>query len=186
MWEHARSNPILLGWLGTLALIALAVVIVPLARVVAATGLAFIATLTGDQRFRIAAQRALPVTLRIALGVAVGSAAVVPAAATPVSQHYAISLDRAPLPGHAAVDASRPAPAMAQAPLVQHTVAASDPYVVKPGDCLWNIAEATHPDATNADLTRLWKQLWQDNKAVIGDDPSIIHPGQTLDLEVLA
>jgi nucleoid-associated protein YgaU len=60
---------------------------------------------------------------------------------------------------------------------VEHVV------VVRPGDSLWAITDRhSLPDATAAQLTRGWHGLYARNRAVIGDDPSLIHPGQRLTL----
>lgn len=54
---------------------------------------------------------------------------------------------------------------------------------VRPGDSLWAIARsALGPDATDADVAAEWPRIHGANRAVIGDDPDLIHPGQRLDL----
>lgn len=55
-------------------------------------------------------------------------------------------------------------------------------YIVRVGDTLWDIAKDHVPDARDANLTEAWKAIWRANRAVIGDDPGLIHPGQHLDL----
>ncbi|MFE9095653.1 peptidoglycan DD-metalloendopeptidase family protein [Streptomyces sp. NPDC007264] len=52
-------------------------------------------------------------------------------------------------------------------------------YTVKPGDCLSAIAADQH-------VAGGWKKLYQDNRTVIGSDPSLIHPGQKLALGAAA
>ncbi len=49
-------------------------------------------------------------------------------------------------------------------------------YVVKKGDCLWNITKMY--GKTGSD----WKELYAipENKVVIGNNPNLIYPGQTL------
>ncbi|MER7490268.1 LysM peptidoglycan-binding domain-containing M23 family metallopeptidase [Streptomyces sp. NPDC126497] len=49
-------------------------------------------------------------------------------------------------------------------------------YTVKAGDYLAKIAEAQHVDGG-------WKQLYADNREVIGDEPSLIHPGLKLSVD---
>ncbi|GAA2248412.1 M23 family metallopeptidase [Streptomyces atrovirens] len=49
-------------------------------------------------------------------------------------------------------------------------------YIVKAGDYLAKIAETEHVDGG-------WKQLYTDNREVIGDDPSLIHPGLKLSVD---
>lgn len=53
---------------------------------------------------------------------------------------------------------------------------------VKAGDTLWAIAAGHLPTgATNAEIAAAWP-LWYDaNRAVVGDDPNQIEPGQVLD-----
>jgi nucleoid-associated protein YgaU len=49
-------------------------------------------------------------------------------------------------------------------------------YVVKSGDCLWNIAKDQMHDATK------WSDLFKANQDVIGSNPRLIMPGQQLTL----
>lgn len=57
----------------------------------------------------------------------------------------------------------------------------ADPVIVKPGDCLWDIAAAhLGPGATDAAIARAWPRWYAANRAVIGPDPNLIHPGQRL------
>lgn len=54
--------------------------------------------------------------------------------------------------------------------------------VVRPGDCLWSLA-ASAPDVDaddDAQVARRVRWMWEHNRAVIGDDPDLIHPGQHL------
>ncbi|HEY3483681.1 MAG TPA: transglycosylase family protein [Streptomyces sp.] len=53
--------------------------------------------------------------------------------------------------------------------------AAGHPYVVVPGDTLSDIAADHH-------VTGGWPRLYADNRAVVGDDPDLILPGQRLSL----
>ena len=63
----------------------------------------------------------------------------------------------------------------------------TDDWVVRPGDDLWSIAEATlarawgHPPA-EADLARYWWRLVQTNRADLPDpaDPSLLFPGDRI------
>ena len=53
--------------------------------------------------------------------------------------------------------------------------------VVRPGDSLWAIAALRLPhEASDAAITDGWQDLYARNRAVVGDDPSLIHPGQRL------
>jgi nucleoid-associated protein YgaU len=61
------------------------------------------------------------------------------------------------------------------------SVAVARVHVVQPGDTLWDIADADlggRPDA--AAVTRHWHRIHALNRAVIGADPDLIHPGQLL------
>ncbi len=49
-------------------------------------------------------------------------------------------------------------------------------YTVKAGDYLAKIAEAEQVDGG-------WKKLYADNRQVVGDDPSLIHPGLKLSVD---
>ena len=52
---------------------------------------------------------------------------------------------------------------------------------VRPGDSLWLIAaHRLGPDASDADVAADWPRWYAANRAVIGDDPSLIEPGQVL------
>ena len=52
-------------------------------------------------------------------------------------------------------------------------------HVVRPGESLWSIAEAT---SAAGDPDRRWRAIWSANRDVIGDDPDLILPGQQLRL----
>lgn len=52
-------------------------------------------------------------------------------------------------------------------------------HVVRPGESLWSIAEAT---SAAADPAQRWRAIWSANRDVIGDDPDLILPGQRLRL----
>lgn len=59
-------------------------------------------------------------------------------------------------------------------------------YTVQPGDSLWAIAcrqlRASGAGASSVDIDRYWRHIYEANRAVIGDDPDLIFPGQILDL----
>ena len=78
---------------------------------------------------------------------------------------------------------SRPAAAAADPPArVQRPVQ----YVVVAGDCLWDIAaRLIGPSASNAAIDRGWRAIHSANRAAIGDDPGLIHPGLVLTIPVL-
>ncbi|WP_062213017.1 LysM peptidoglycan-binding domain-containing protein [Demequina oxidasica] len=54
---------------------------------------------------------------------------------------------------------------------------------VRRGDSLWLICEGLLPDsASEADIAHAWPLLYRANKRAIGDNPSLIYAGQTLDV----
>jgi len=58
-------------------------------------------------------------------------------------------------------------------------------YVVEPGDSLWRIAAFVlgsdgDGDPSNADIARFWPAIYAANRALIGDNPNQIFPGQRL------
>lgn len=75
-------------------------------------------------------------------------------------------------PGLAAWSADRPA-ASAGVP--------GREVVVRAGDTLWDLAaRALGPDAEPAQVDRAWRRWYAANRAVIGPDPDLLHPGQRL------
>jgi hypothetical protein len=56
----------------------------------------------------------------------------------------------------------------------------SSPVRVRAGDSLWRIVVRRHPAAADAEVARLVTALYRVNRAVIGDDPDLIRPGQVL------
>ncbi len=100
------------------------------------------------------------------------------------------SRDAAPDPGAAApsVGAARGPEAGTREPAVPETAPAvtATTYAVVPGDCLWSIAaRALGPGASNAAIDAGWRQIYSANRAVVGDDPGLIHPGLSLTLPPL-
>jgi LysM repeat protein len=64
---------------------------------------------------------------------------------------------------------------------------AAPTYVVQPGDCLWSIAArrlGPDPDPTAIDAG--WRAIYLVNRATVGDDPGLIHPGLVLRLPPVA
>ena len=53
--------------------------------------------------------------------------------------------------------------------------------VVRRGDSLWSLA-ARHlgHDASDAEIAQAWPAWFETNRAVIGDDPDLLRPGQVL------
>jgi nucleoid-associated protein YgaU len=55
--------------------------------------------------------------------------------------------------------------------------------VVRSGDSLWSLAAARLPGtARPAEVERAWRAVYAANRAEIGPDPGLIHPGQRLHL----
>ncbi len=80
-----------------------------------------------------------------------------------------------PLLGATQAGAAQPAQS---APAAQTAPQAAQPaksltYTVTKGDTLYHIAD-------KYDVSGGWKQLYKDNRAVVGDDPRLIHPGLKL------
>jgi nucleoid-associated protein YgaU len=57
---------------------------------------------------------------------------------------------------------------------VERPAGGSSSYVVKSGDSLSKIARRVYGDA------KQWTRIYDANRALIGDDPDLIHPGQNL------
>ena len=60
----------------------------------------------------------------------------------------------------------------------QDTQATRKTYTVVSGDCLWNITKKFTGNGAR------WQELYSLNKAVIGNNPNLIYPGQILTLPV--
>lgn len=56
-------------------------------------------------------------------------------------------------------------------------------YIVKPGDCLWDIAHRElGANAHLADVEDRWHQWWQTNRQAIGTNPHLLRPGTELSI----
>ncbi|WP_181033554.1 LysM peptidoglycan-binding domain-containing protein [Arthrobacter sp. SX1312] len=61
------------------------------------------------------------------------------------------------------------------------TVVGGEEIVVAPGDSLWSIVAARlGPLATASDIAEAWPLWYATNRAVVGDDPSLLLPGTVL------
>lgn len=59
----------------------------------------------------------------------------------------------------------------------------SKTFVVKSGDCLWDIAHyELGADATLYQIDRRWRQWWEHNHQLLGTDPHTIQPGTVLEV----
>jgi hypothetical protein len=89
----------------------------------------------------------------------------------------------APHPHHQAPAQQRPrAPKVGLVSAAPRDAIDRDPAVtVRAGDSLWSIAAARlGPDATAAAIATQWPRWYAENRSVIGDDPTLILPGQQL------
>jgi nucleoid-associated protein YgaU len=59
-------------------------------------------------------------------------------------------------------------------------------YTVKSGDSLWSIAQerVVGTNASVDEIDQAWRAIWKANKSVIGNNPSLIRPGQEIKLNV--
>jgi resuscitation-promoting factor RpfA len=59
---------------------------------------------------------------------------------------------------------------------------AGRPYVIRPGDTLWDVAAAHLPRdrRSRGRIDRYWRRIYAANRGVLGDDPHLIHPGTRL------
>ncbi|MCD1145737.1 hypothetical protein LQU92_10900 [Kocuria sp. LUK] len=75
----------------------------------------------------------------------------------------------------------RPAPGPAAGDLAARTV--DGRVTVRRGDSLWSLAAAAlGPGATDAEIARAWPRWHALNRAVLGDDPDRLLPGQQLEV----
>ncbi len=111
----------------------------------------------------------------LACGAAVVAGTALPAHAS--SGDGAEVLVGLPLPERAAAPDTSGRPA---APVASIAATTADSYVVRTGDSLWSIARA-HP-APAGDVETRWRAIWRHNRGVVGGDPDLIHPGQSLRL----
>lgn len=65
----------------------------------------------------------------------------------------------------------------------QIMVSTHSTHTVAKGDSLWAIARSLlSPDASGQHISSLWREIYDVNRSLIGDDPNLIHPGQVLQL----
>jgi len=121
-----------------------------------------------------------PHLLRRLLAAALGAAALGgvagPSLAAPASAPVSapVSAPEVSLTWPGSPTATGPAPAP-EPPPSPHEV------VVRRGDTLWGLAARSLPGSAGpADVAAAWPRWYRANRAVIGDDPDLLHPGQLL------
>ena len=129
---------------------------------------------------RTVSRALLPERMRAAAALALGMSLVMagPAAAAPPSPpgppDWPTAATGSPGPPDWPADPADDAAAPAET--VEH--------LVRPGDCLWRIAEDRLDDSgttpTDAEVARAVAAWWAANADVIGPDPDLVHPGQVL------
>jgi hypothetical protein len=106
-----------------------------------------------------------------------------PAAPTP-RPAPAVTATRPPPP--AEPPRARPAPVTAPPPVVRHSpvAPAAGAVVVRPGDTLWSLAEASLRGAgtapTDRQVAQAWPRWWAANREAVGGDPDLLLPGTVL------
>lgn len=132
-------------------------------------------------------RRTAPATLRRAVALALGVGVVLGGAGT-----ASAAGPESPAPSSAATSAaldwprapnSAPDKAVVPAPGLDWPGSHARPgeVVVAQGDTLWGLAAARLPGgATDATVAEAWPTWWAANRAVIGDDPNLLLPGQHL------
>jgi nucleoid-associated protein YgaU len=79
--------------------------------------------------------------------------------------------------------ASAPVTVGASSPSSASGTTATTSYRVRPGDSLWSVARRTMTGPkTAANVATAWRQIYADNRAVIGSDPGVLHVGVVLKL----
>lgn len=134
-----------------------------------------------------------PLVRRIAAGAVVAGLTIAPVAAAAPSAPDDLgwqagsgesSAPRAE-PAQPAPDVDKPAPAPGETAEDRAAGPSGSPteHVVGPGDSLWSItATALGPGATDEQIVRAWPLVYETNAERIGADPSLIHPGDALEL----
>ena len=200
------EDPTGLAWQAAIVFVFAILVVLPAIRIVLAAGLYGVALLRHDDAMRHSARRMLPGFAQAVLGVVVGVGAIAVPAAQATAAATGISVDRVAAtmeasgvaPGSSPTEHAEPEtshsnpisldrtaaaqPAPPGEPAVTTVSAGPASYTVQRGDSLWSIAEA-QGTATDAETAAKWREIWNDNRAVIGEHPGIIRPGLVLTLE---
>ena len=91
-----------------------------------------------------------------------------------------------PAPAKPTTAAPKPAPAPAGPTVTAPQAGGAKRYVVVRGDTLWEITQRQLGPAASADqIARTWQDVYDANRAVIGSNPDLIRPGQTLTIPAL-
>lgn len=131
---------------------------------------------------------ATAVGVGVLAGAGTGAATAAPAPATAAVQPLvpswpaeAVPTPAAPPTAGRAAEPGAPSGVIA-APQDRPSGAAAARYVVvAPGDSLWRIAEQHLPPGASARrVAAEWPRWWSANRAVVGDDPDLLLPGQHL------
>jgi resuscitation-promoting factor RpfA len=149
---------------------------------VAGVGLAAAAYLPGPLgRAGRWAGRLTPRPLRRSVDLVVGTAAALAVVTAPtIAQASPGSPSPSPAPGQAWEAPSLDWPLEGPTLRVARPAASPTVVVVRPGDSLWTISARHDPGAKAARIAAEWPSWWAANRAVIGADPDLIHPGQRL------
>ncbi len=186
-----RSDELVVGVVASVALaltswLAVGVLVLALASVPGAVGRA--ASCLAEAVTPVAVRRAVGMVLGVTVAAGVTPGACVAAAPSPAS---VVGLDRphpgfVPLPDPGWVPeppAVRPQPDLRVLAPRRDEVAPDDAVevVVRRGDTLWSIA-ARHlgPHPSEAEVAHAWPAWFDTNRAVVGDDPDLLLPGQVL------
>ena len=71
---------------------------------------------------------------------------------------------------------AQPSPSRAPSPTPVPPGRTATVHIVEPGDCLWRIARDV------LDIAAFWPAIYETNRAVIGHNPNLSHPGQPLEI----
>lgn len=77
---------------------------------------------------------------------------------------------------------------VAQKEVIKTEQTSKNIYKIRAGDSLWTIAqnEVVGEGASVDEIDSAWREIWRMNKDVIGDNPSLIRPGQEIRLDVVS
>jgi hypothetical protein len=161
--------------------------------VVAVVGVASLLAMVGRPSRANQALLAIPALLRPALGAALGAALTASpvSAATPPPSPTTTTADpfawSAPIDAAARIDAAAvvaPAADSSAPRRAPPRATATRTVRVSVGDCLWSLAArdlaARHVGSRPADIALAWHRWYAANRAVIGPDPGLLHPGEVL------